>query len=743
MNGINAKLARYLRYGLWACLYLTLATPLLIGAKFLFPFISLKTFYFRIIVEAALFIYFLLVLVDANYRPRFNKLVRSILIFCAVVFLTGLAGVNFYRSFWGTIERGEGILTISHLIFFCFLLSQILRTRQQWLNYFSASIFVSFLVGLYAIAQEYTQISWIINTGGGRLSSTVGNAAYLGAYSLGHFWLCLLLFFERKKIFWRILFGLLTAFELYVLWQSETRGALIALISTLILLLILVPLFHRQNKVKAISLCLLAFLVFGSVFVWGSRHSEWIKKSNTLNRVANISVKDITTQSRLLAWDSSWRGWRDRFLIGYGWENYNVAFNKYFHAEIFKDNGSQIWFDRAHNTVFDVAVASGLIGLLVYLSIFAISFYYLAKFTIKDRDNLWIYLVAGAFLLAHFIQNIFVFDCLATYIMLFMVLGFVGFVINKHQDNYPPAKPVSKSTKRSLAFAPIGLVVFILALLNFNLLPAKANLIALDGMKDFYANRLDSGLNRLKQAIGLDTYQTPEIRQKLADNIISLSRFGNAEDDAQNKNRLQLAIDETKNNIESAPLDVQNYLYLMILYNATSHFDVALPDQVIKVGEEALKLSPTRPQIYFEMGQALISLRKFKEGVSYFQKAVALNPENLDSRWLLLTAYIITGQNQEAELEYQTMVRYGLVEIPVNLERLAGLYQMSKNYFALAKIYDKLVQLEPRKTEYWLKLADAYKNAGDLAAYNRVIELIIEQNPKTPSTTSRALLDKK
>jgi len=68
---------------------------------------------------------------------------------------------------------------------------------------------------------------------------------------------------------------------------------------------------------------------------------------------------------------------------------------------------------------------------------------------------------------------------------------------------------------------------------------------------------------------------------------------------------------------------------------------------------------------------------------------------------------------------------------------------MSKNYFALAKIYDKLVQLEPRKTEYWLKLADAYKNAGDLAAYNRVIELIIEQNPKTPSTTSRALLDKK
>ena len=154
---------------------------------------------------------------DKKYRPKKSPVLISLAAVFFVLILASVLGQNFYRSFWGTIERGEGILTISHLIFFCFLLSQILRTRQQWLNYFSASIFVSFLVGLYAIAQEYTQISWIINTGGGRLSSTVGNAAYLGAYSLGHFWLCLLLFFERKKIFWRILFGLLTAFELYVL----------------------------------------------------------------------------------------------------------------------------------------------------------------------------------------------------------------------------------------------------------------------------------------------------------------------------------------------------------------------------------------------------------------------------------------------------------------------------------------------------------------------------------------------
>ncbi|HRY63705.1 MAG TPA: O-antigen ligase family protein, partial [Patescibacteria group bacterium] len=360
MKQINQQIARYLRYSLWVCLYLILLTPLLIGNDFIFPFISLKTFFFRILVEIGLLLYFLLALLDANYRPRFNKLTGSILIFGVIVLITSLTGVNPYRSFWGTIERGEGFLTVSHIILWCFLLIQMFRTRQQWLNYFCASVTVSFLVGLYALAQVYTHISWVIGADG-RLSSTLGNAAYLGAYSLGHFWLCLILLFERKKVYWRALFAVLAAFELFILWRSETRGALLSLGLVLLILLVISAITNRDRRIKIFSMVVLFIILTSSFFAWSNRHAEWVKKSNTLSRLANISLNDTTTESRLLAWNSSWRGWQERFMLGYGWENYNIAFNKYFHAEIFRDNGSQIWFDRAHNTVFDVAVASGLI----------------------------------------------------------------------------------------------------------------------------------------------------------------------------------------------------------------------------------------------------------------------------------------------------------------------------------------------------------------------------------------------
>jgi tetratricopeptide (TPR) repeat protein len=243
----------------------------------------------------------------------------------------------------------------------------------------------------------------------------------------------------------------------------------------------------------------------------------------------------------------------------------------------------------------------------------------------------------------------------------------------------------------------------------------------------------------MQEAINLNTYQTPEIRQKLADNVISLNRPEQVKDTKQQKENFNAAFEAIKDNINDSPLDVQNKLYLMILYNTASRLDASLPNAVLRTGEEALKLSPTRPQIYFEMGQAAINLGNVKEGVGYFQNGVDLNPVNLDSRWLLLTAHIITGQNQAASDEYDQMLKLGLGENITNLERLANLYSLTKNYSALAKIYEKLVQLNPKQLDYWQKLSASYKETGQTEALNKIIPKILELNPSAiqPATTSK------
>ena len=115
------KLAKYLSYALKTLLYLILLTPILISAKYLFPFITTKTMYFRLMIELALVLYTVLALMSDDYKPKMTKLSWSIVIFGFVILLTGITGVDFYRTFWGTIERGEGFITISHLIIYFLL----------------------------------------------------------------------------------------------------------------------------------------------------------------------------------------------------------------------------------------------------------------------------------------------------------------------------------------------------------------------------------------------------------------------------------------------------------------------------------------------------------------------------------------------------------------------------------------------------------------------------------------------
>lgn len=720
---------KILKYALWACLYLSLLTVLLVGSNFIFPFISLKTFFFRILIEIAAFLYLLLALADSSYRPRMNKILWFLSAFGLVVFLTAIFGLDPYRSLWGTVERGEGFVFISHLILYSFILSQVFKTKNDWLNFFTASIFVSLLVGLYALFQKMG-VSWALsNSAGDRFTSTLGNASYLGAYALGHFWLSLLLLWQRRQPVWKIIFALIAVFQIYILFQTQTRGAMLAFILILFLFALSLVFLSPARKIKIVFLLIMLFLVFASSLIWLNRAQPWVEQSSSFNRLANISLSHITVESRLYTLASSWQGWQDRFLFGYGWENYNLAFDKYFHAEIYRDSGSQIWFDRAHNTLLDVAIASGLVGLIAYLGIYFASAMLLIK--LIYRRHLYFPLTLAAFLSAHFIQNIFVFDSLPTYIMLFGVFGCLAALANlerlEDQSHPPVLKPLNPYA------LSLGLILLLFAVYNLNLKPAQANSLALQGLKEIYAGNLQLGFDTYQQGIDMQTYQNQELRQKFGETILSLNIARNINDQAVVHQFYTSAIEHIQANIDEAPLNARNYLFLMALYNnAAPVFSQATYfHQTIATGQEALKLSPTRPQIYFEMGRAALSLNnKVDQGIEYFNQAVALNPANYDSHWNLMTALALAGRFDQARQEYQKMIDLGLVENTINLERLAQLYASVKNYPDLIPLYQKLIKLDPTNVAYLTQLAASYKAVGDKYNARRIAADIILKFPE-------------
>lgn len=741
----NQKISKYVHWALIGVLYLILLSPVLVSSKYLFPFITTKTMYFRLMVELVVILYVSLAMLAPKFRPRMTKLSWAVVIFGIIIFITGITGVDFYKTFWGTIERGEGFLTISHLIIYFLILTWTLKSKTEWLNYLSGAVIVGVLVNFYALLQrvgveKFFLFGRIIHPGESRLSATIGNAAFMGAFALAQFFLSLLLFLKRKHIIWKIFFAGAIIFNFYILFQTQTRAALLAWAAIITLLSLFYAIKSPDKSKRIIGLVISILIISLTLIIWLNKDAQWVKNISTLKRLVNISRTDITTESRLLAVDTSWKGWKDRFILGYGWENYNIAFNKYFHAEIFKDQGSQLWFDRAHNTIFDVAVATGVFGLITYLTIFGLALYYLFKNIKKDFD---LSAVLIALLLAHFLQNIFVFDVLATYILLFAVWAIVNFIATTRgsfvDPKGSPQDKISFADFNILIFIPV-LLVIILAAYSFNIKPLQANKKSVDALIAASMNQEKQAIEFFHQAIDMNTYQTPEIRQKLGDNVILFNKTQNGLTNDEVIENFKTTIETIKNNIEQHPWDVQNYLYLMAILNKAALYNPDYYNQVIEMAEKTLKLSPTRPQTYFEIGQALVSLERFEEGIQYFKDAVALNPETMESHWNLMTAYILAGQDDKVKEEQKFMLNNGndFYNDATSLERLYNIYLVIKNINKAVEILEYMVKLKPTATNY-ARLAAAYNQIGESTKARAAVQKAVELDPSLAGEAEKFL----
>ena len=144
-----------------------------------------------------------------------------------------------------------------------------------------------------------------------------------------------------------------------------------------------------------------------------------------LTRFAGISMTEGTTESRLTIWKMSWQGFKEKPVFGWGQENFNLVFNKYYEPILYKQ---EPWFDRAHNVFFDRLTTNGIFGLLSYIGLLGAALYYLwAKrkntgLSVEDSA------MFGSMFLAYFFNNLFVFDNLISLILFATFLAYVSFV---------------------------------------------------------------------------------------------------------------------------------------------------------------------------------------------------------------------------------------------------------------------------------------------------------------------------
>jgi O-antigen ligase len=641
LNKIDSRISWLVKILLGLCL----VTPLFITSSLLFPYTSIKAFSFRIFVEIAAVFYFYLALKYPDFRPKKTALIIAVGAFLLVWLLSSILGVDSYLSFWGNLERMLGFIGLLHFAAFFLMLAGVFKTEKSWLGLLKISVAASTVISLLAVTQRFTGLGLLMPQQG-RVYGTVGNAAFLASYLIFNIFFAGYLIFRssaqegkfknRQTFLWSASFLL----QLAALFLTGTRGALVGLGAGVIFCLIFFVLFYPAKNIRKYFLAILMIILILGASLFALRNSAFVRSNPDLNRIASISIKDVTAQNRLVLWQKAWSAWQEHPFFGWGPENYEVAINKYFDARLLP---YETWYDRAHNLIFDYGVAGGWAGLAAYLALLATAVFYLKKISRRDffdsqkpnenkfknkqsneadgisGINIRIFILAvllGGTILAYLVQNLFVFDTFVSYLLLFFVLALINFyytVGSQRKSDESKINVTSLNLGKKILLISLAIVVtFSIYFLNIKPISASFignQILSLDAQNYRQAEPL------LKKAVELNTFGSDEIVYQTA--LDYLEKIQSSPQLTEDENFYKLVSSYLARTIERSPAQSRNYVALawMNLYFSNKN-----PDRINLAIEEA-------------------------------QKIKALSPIKKDSYLILVAAFSLNNEKQKAENE--------------------------------------------------------------------------------------------
>src|SRR3989344_2397318 len=682
-----------------------------------FPFITGKNFFFRIIVEILFALWAAAAIFDKKYRPGASPIFWAVLATVGVLALSTIFGENPYHSFWSNYERMEGLVTHLHLLAYFVMLISVFKNETNWRRFFYSSIAVSFIITIYSYLQFFGKLE--IHQSSDRLDATLGNSTYLAIFLIFNIFLAAYYLLKparqlaggEQRISARSLLAFVVVLEIPVVFLTATRGAILGLIGGAVLFALIIAWLERSRWSKILASVIIGIILVLLGLFFALRNTDFIRANYIFTRFADISPQEQTVKSRFTIWGMAFEGFKEHPLLGWGPENFNLVFNKYYKPQLWPQ---EPWFDRAHNVIFDWLSQAGILGLISYLSIFGAAFYALWK---KQSDKL-AKAVFTALFAAYFFHNFFVFDNLTSYFMFFAVLGFIHFLEIKH---VPQAdSPKSASSFQYVVAAAVPLAV-VFALYFINIKPLLASQALLNTLKDMAVSgqNVDVILGDFDKVFGYGTFGSGEAREQFSGYASNALAF-NISNDLKFK-VLQKVISEMERQVVENPKDARSRLFLAALYLKEGKFDDAF-----KTLDKAQELSPKKQQIFFLRADALISKGDNSKALEVLKEAYGLAPAYPEAAKNLALGAVLN--NQSAYAEEILMKAFG--NKIINDQNLLTAYARTGNFKKVRDIWLLFIAKDPENAQYHVNLAATYMQLGE--RQNAVMELqkAIEINPQ-------------
>ena len=659
-----------LKYGIFLILVII---PIFYLGGLPFPYLSAKTFIFYGIVELMLVFWVYNLFVDRSYYLNKKQLTFFIfpLLYLTWMTLSGILASNPHLAFWSSLGRGTGLITYYHLFFFSLIIVSVINKYGKKylidiLKYFIVGSFLFSLTVWLGDVSFNIPINAFINSRGGGF---VGNSSLAASYLIFGFFFSLYLIVSGKlnktwKIFIYLTLFLITFSPLFLnilgLLNHESilgqaRGALIGIIIGIGSVAFFYLFLSKKKIIKIFGIIGIIISITTFLFFW----FNFIKPGTFLHE----KFIEVATGTRFLFWDISQKSINEHPLMGYGPENYPIAFQRNFDTSFLRKNYNfEVWVDRAHNIYFDTGVSGGYPAIVFYLLFLLSILYGLYKVNKYGKLSNIEASVLGGLVVGYVFQNLFVFDHILSLMSFYVLCALVCSSFEKDNDNKNFNVKKLDITQKSVLFGFL-FIVFITLFINLCYLPIKKSYKIIKISTSTSNPDPDKYMGLLKgSSVGNDydiSYYAQEIFNDYYNNIENKTNINYIKDNIP----VYLKYLEELSN--SNKTDFRLYMTMLRFYDmeikiVEKKLDQNSFDYIMKLADHAKTLNDKNPQLYWLIASINFSQGNLQEAVNAFQDAIKLDPQNKITWSLMANMAKAIGSNDL----YNTVIKEAQNNIP-------------------------------------------------------------------------------
>ncbi|MDB5188992.1 MAG: hypothetical protein JWM92_590 [Candidatus Nomurabacteria bacterium] len=624
--------------------------PLLYFSSWPAAYVTSKQYFLMGAVEVLAVLWVWLLVKDRRYRlTRQNILwLLPLKLFLVSLTVSAIVGVDPATSFFSTVESGTGLLLLYHVFLLACILTSFIRVQQQvfFKRIAQATLFASVILAAATFFTGpngvfTTQSPMLVGSSGGAM---MGNLLLAGAYFIFSIFLALYLASHEsriwKKVFYAVSIAVIVFSPIYFnphLWTGMPFAQLKA------------SSFFLIGQARVATGALIVGL-FVTLFTW-----LWIGTNQKMARligmggiiamviVAVIGIQQIIipisaahtffvkeSGNRIVDWQTSLQGIKEKPLLGWGPENSHAVYQRYFNPIVYSaGRGNEVYALHPHNNTLEVLVDGGVIGFVLYLAVLLSLFRGIWLLYRRNKIDGKTYVLFIGMLVAFILQQQMIYDSIVSYALFFSVIAIVAGLLDTTDERRQLAAPI----------APIGYVgavaVTVLAI------PALLYAVYWPAQK----------MAEFQQVANMTSDKRAEQYQHL---FHSTGSYAIDTDPEFFTAPLFYSYDAQKTILKSNPLyqkvastEIQSLLTAVSPLAQTNRYDYHLILSLMQLDnlqfyltndaqylaqadayyKQAVVLSATDPELYFTYAQTLVYEKNVAGAKALLDKATALNPD--------------------------------------------------------------------------------------------------------------------